>query len=90
MNRNMNILEAARKAEKVGEEVRSLLQHYSCPEATNAEEKRVILRFAGSLCSMTASILCELYETDGDPIIFDKGCADMVLREWGIDELERA
>lgn len=82
MNKDNSLLMAARQIEGVGQTIRSFIPRYS----NNQDMKNVpVLRFAGSLCSMASSILCELYECQDSE--FDTIHANRVLREWGMDEL---
>jgi len=82
MVKDEQLLIAARQVEAVGSVIRSYMPRYSDKQ----EMKNVaVLRFAGSLCSMASSILCELYECQQAE--FNKEHANCVLREWGMEEL---
>lgn len=91
--KNENVLMEARKAESVASCIRQLQSHYATGflAAENYAQKKIamdkvnVLRFAGSLCSMASSILCEFYECEDSE--FTIQTANRVLREWGLDEL---
>ena len=80
--RNENIIIMGRTAEKVAGDIRIIMTHYP-----DDARKQQVLRFAGALCSMASSLLCELYEAEGQEH-FNMAHANKVLREWGVDELE--
>lgn len=91
--RNENVLIEARKAENIAGCIRQLQSHYATAflDAKDYQTKEVVmnkvnvLRFAGSLCSMASSILCEFYNCEDSE--FTIKTADRILREWGLDEL---
>lgn len=85
MMRNENVIIMARQAEKVAGDIRTLLTHYDVPEVTNRAQKLAVLRFAGALCSMASSVLCEFYEQEDSQMRAE--IANGILREWGMEEL---
>lgn len=91
--RNENLISTARDIEKQAGKIRAIQSSYmpAVEEAKNYAERVAAinkvnaLRFAGSLCSMASSILCEFYECEDSG--FDLQNANNVLREWGLEEL---
>lgn len=82
MKKDQELLTAARQVEQIGAMIRGYMPRYS-----NKQDYHTVpvLRFAGSLCSMVSSILCELYECQESD--FDVVHANNCLREWGMEEL---
>ena len=80
--KNKELMRSARVIEKTAADIRLLSDEYQ------DAKKSAVLRFAGSLCTMASSILCELYEVENSDFTVAK--ANNILRSWGMEEIQDA